>query len=87
MFWDNKSRTPGNATSKAACTKQCEKQKSCIQWMFAEDDEGSSCMFGEQFSIGVQLEDEEDDDGRVGNWTAGWIGEKVDAVIQGFGPC
>lgn len=56
--------------------------------MFAEDEPDSKCMFGEQFMIGKQLEEEDDDEeDKVSNWTAGWIQEKVDKMIESFGPC
>ncbi|CZT22014.1 uncharacterized protein RCC_07883 [Ramularia collo-cygni] len=88
-LWDNGARKPweGNHTSKAECTRACRLDKYCLQWMFAEGELGSSCLFGQFFSVGEALADEEDEEGRIGNWTSGWIEEKVEKAIMNFGPC
>jgi hypothetical protein len=87
----NKEQGPEGPSTKEACIEACREEKSCIQWMFADVDieRGSKCMFGEQLTIGRSLEEEEDDEGedKVSDWTSGWIQEKVDKMLAGFGPC
>lgn len=84
--WDNKSRTNKEVFgTEEECRRGCEGERGCLQWIFRGGrEEEERCLFGEQFTIGEEMEEEEEEGE---GWVSGWVQGRVEELIKGFGPC